>query len=107
MTPTGPHRAIVYVQDERWRLVVAPLPTEDPQRGHVTDPDPVRQVVARDLGSAEYGFAPATFGHRLIENGFIIDPAERAKPDTVNGWSQTDAPDRWQTVCYPTSEVVG
>ncbi|MBT2674615.1 hypothetical protein J7E95_28160 [Streptomyces sp. ISL-14] len=67
----------------------------------------MRQVVARDLGSAEYGFAPASFGHRLIESGFIIDPAERAKPDTVNGWSQTDAPDRWQTVCYPTSDVVG
>ncbi|MEV1085718.1 hypothetical protein AB0I98_47175 [Streptomyces sp. NPDC050211] len=61
------------VQDGRWRLIVAPLPIEDPQRGHATDPDPVRQVVARDLGSAGYGFTPATFGHRLIETGFIID----------------------------------
>jgi hypothetical protein len=107
MTLTGPHRALVYVQDGRWRLIVAPPPTEGPQRVLATAPDPVRQVVARDLGSAEYSFAPASFGHRLIENGFIIDPAERAKPDTVSGWSQTDAPDRWQTVCYATSEVVG
>ncbi|SER95657.1 hypothetical protein SAMN04487983_10268 [Streptomyces sp. yr375] len=43
----------------------------------------------------------------LYGNGFIIDPAERANPDTVNGWSRRDSPDRWQTVSYPTSEVVG
>lgn len=97
----------MYVQEGRWRLIVAPLASEGQQTVRVEDPNPVRLLVARDLGPADSGFAPASFGHRLIENGFIIDPRERGKPNTVNGWSQTDALDRWQTVCYPTSEVVG
>lgn len=107
MTPTGPHRALVYMQEGRWRLIVAPLASEVRQETRVEDPNPVGQFVARDLGPADSGFAPASVGHRLIENGFIIDPAERAKPGTVNGWSRTDEPDRWRTVCYPTSETVG
>ncbi|MFJ4842914.1 hypothetical protein [Streptomyces sp. NPDC088746] len=107
MTPAGPHRALVYVLNGRWRLIVAPLASEE-WEVRVEDPNPVRQLVVRDLGPADSGFAPASFGHRLIENGFIIGPAERAKPDTVNGWSRTDdVPEQWQTVCYPTSEVVG
>ncbi|MFF1693584.1 hypothetical protein ACFVXC_08170 [Streptomyces sp. NPDC058257] len=106
MTPAGPHRALVYVLNGRWHLIVAPLASEE-REVRVKDPNPVRQLVARDLGTVNSGFTPASFGHRLIENGFIIDPAERAKPDTVNGWSRTDVPDRWQTVCYPISEVVG
>lgn len=107
MTPTGPHRALVYVKEGRWRLTVTPLAPEGQQEVRVEDPNTVPHLVARDLGPADDGFAPASFGHRLIENGFIINPAEREKPDTVNGWSQTGEPERWQTVCYPTSEVVG
>lgn len=103
---TGPHRALVFVQGERWRLIVVPLASAE-QEVRVEGTNRVRQLVARDLGPADSGFAPASFGHRLIESGFIIGPAERGRPDTVNGWSQTGEPGRWQSVCYPTSEAVG
>ncbi|MFJ5105292.1 hypothetical protein [Streptomyces sp. NPDC088554] len=95
----------MYVLNGRWRLIVAPLASEE-REVRVEDPNPVRQLVVRDLGPADSGLAPASFGHRLIENGFIIDPAEREKPNTVNGWSSTDAPSGWSTVCYPMPQIV-
>uniref|UniRef100_A0AAU2VWT2 Uncharacterized protein n=1 Tax=Streptomyces sp. NBC_00008 TaxID=2903610 RepID=A0AAU2VWT2_9ACTN len=105
MTPAGPHRALVYVLNGRWHLIVAPLASEE-REVRIEDPNPVRQLVIRDLGPADSGFAPTSFGHRLIQNGFVIDPVERRKPNTVNGWSSTDAPGGWSTVCYPSSQIV-
>lgn len=106
MRSSGPHRALVYVSKRRWCLVVAPLMA--PADGSSdAESNPVRLLVHCDAGPANIPFAPASFGHRLIEAGFIIDPAERERPNTVNGWSEGDAPDQWMTVCYPTAEVVG
>ncbi|MFI0738745.1 hypothetical protein ACH4PU_11765 [Streptomyces sp. NPDC021100] len=46
--------------------------------------EPPQFPVYLDLGPDETEFAPASFGHRLIDAGFIIDPGERDKPEAVN-----------------------
>lgn len=107
MQTRGPHRALAYVHGDRWWLIVAPLAEVSATISGDAESAPVCFVTYRDLGPAENDFAPVSFGHRLIESGFIIDPAERQNPSTVAGWVPTGIPDQWRTVCYPTSEAVG
>ncbi|MYT99968.1 MULTISPECIES: hypothetical protein [unclassified Streptomyces] len=94
------------MQQGRYRLTAAPPAFEVQQEVGIEDPGTIDRVVARDLEPVDSGFAPASFGHRLIENRLIIDPAEWGQPGAVNGWSRADEPDRWRTICYPSSETV-
>ncbi|MFD7991661.1 hypothetical protein [Streptomyces mexicanus] len=94
MKLTGPHLALMYVTKGRWHLVVTPLSTVTYSPDD-SESSPTRVLAQRDLGPAESPLAP------------IIDPVERGKPGTVNGWSKGERPDEWRTVCYPTGDVLG
>ncbi|MDX3385903.1 hypothetical protein PV682_31255 [Streptomyces niveiscabiei] len=99
MTATPEHRALAYVLDDRWFLmVVSPARTNS---AYDTEPPPLRTLAHRELGPAHRPFPAASAGHRLVEAGYLIDPVERFKPDTVNGWTEGDLPDQWKTVCHP------
>ncbi|WP_338684527.1 hypothetical protein QD712_29345 [Streptomyces acidiscabies] len=99
MTATPQHRALAYVLDDRWFLmVVSPARTNST---YDTQPPPLRTLAHRELGPAHHPFPAASAGHRLVESGYLIDPVERFKPDTVNGWTKGDLPDQWKTVCHP------
>ncbi|MET8980992.1 hypothetical protein ABZX85_35855 [Streptomyces sp. NPDC004539] len=99
MPATPQHRALAYVLDDRWFVVV--VSPAQPNSAYDTEPPPLRTLAHRELGPAHLPFPAASAGHRLVEVGYLIDPTERFKPDTVNGWSKGSLPDQWKTVCHP------
>ncbi|QNP71591.1 hypothetical protein IAG44_20590 [Streptomyces roseirectus] len=101
--PAAPrHRALAYILDDRWFVVV--VSPAKPNSTYNTEPPPLRTLAHRELGPAHLPFPAASAGHRLVEAGYLIDPTERFKPDTINGWSKGNLPDQWQTVCHPITD---
>jgi len=98
------HRALAYVLEDHWFvMVVSPA---QPNSAHDTEQPPLRTLAHRELGPAHRPFPAASAGHRLVEAGYLIDPTERFRPDTVNGWSKGSLPDQWKTVCHPITDAL-
>jgi hypothetical protein len=79
--------------------------TETGYRLRVLSDADTRDLVRLDLDWD--AFHPASAGHRLIEQGYMIRPDARG-PETVNGWREIPGQDRaWSVQVVPTDDVIG
>jgi hypothetical protein len=92
-------------QGERPMTTAICSPTADGYVLRVVGDTASSDLVRVDLDWEE--FRPASAGHRLIENGWMIRPDARG-PETVNGWRETPtAAGHWSVPVVSTAEAVG